>query len=128
MRGTDIQKVHHAFGTNGIITELELTLKPALDWLHTITLFDSYGDALRFCKAASAPELDLFLLTSVEKGFAPFYEHLGARFPADRNAVFAMVSPASIDPLSRTCHGPWWSGIALHEWERARSERTSARL
>jgi FAD/FMN-containing dehydrogenase len=107
LRGTDIQKVHHAFGTNGIITELELTLKPALDWLHTITLFDSYGDALRFCKAASAPELDLFLLTSVEKGFAPFYEHLGARFPADRNAVFAMVSPASIDRYRElaTVHG-----------------------
>lgn len=107
LRGADIQKVHHAFGTNGIITELELTLKPALDWLHTITLFEHYGDALRFCKAASTPELDLFLLTSVEKGFAPFYEHLGERFPDNRSAVFAMVSPASIDQYRSlaTSHG-----------------------
>lgn len=97
LQGADIQKVHHAFGTNGIITQLELTLKPAQDWLHTITLFESYGDALRFCTAVSTPELDLYLLTSVERGFAPFYAHLGERFPHDRHAVFAMVSPQSID-------------------------------
>ncbi|WP_250514615.1 FAD-binding oxidoreductase [Caballeronia sp. INDeC2] len=97
LRGADIQKVHHAFGTNGIITQLDLTLEPAQDWLHTITLFETYGDALRFCTEASTPAVDLYLLTSVEKGFAPFYAHLGERFPLNRHAVFAMVSPRSID-------------------------------
>ncbi|WP_050463569.1 FAD-binding oxidoreductase [Herbaspirillum autotrophicum] len=95
--GADIQKVHHAYGTNGIITELELCIKPAFDWQHNIMLFDHYTDALRFCKAASTPELDLFLLTSVDRNFAPYYEELlGEHFPADRDAVFAMVAPQSL--------------------------------
>ena len=32
LRGADIQKVNHAYGTNGIITELELPLAPAYRW------------------------------------------------------------------------------------------------
>ena len=93
--GAEIQKVHHAFGTNGIITRLELALKPALDWLHHIMLFPDYGSALGFGMAASAA-IDVFLLTTVERRFARFYGVLGARFPADRDAMFAMVNPAQI--------------------------------
>ena len=32
LRGADVQKVNHAYGTNGIITELELPLAPAYRW------------------------------------------------------------------------------------------------
>ena len=55
LKDSDIQKVHHAYGTNGIITALTLTLKPAVDWVHHIALFDSYSAALRFgCEATEA--------------------------------------------------------------------------
>ncbi|MBL8382549.1 MAG: FAD-binding oxidoreductase [Burkholderiales bacterium] len=97
LRGADIQKVHHAFGTNGIITRLELALAPAVDWLHQILLFPDYRRALEFGVAASRPDLDSFLLTTVERRFARFYGVLGERFPADRDAVFAMVNPAHLD-------------------------------
>ena len=95
LSGAEVQKVHHAFGSNGIITRLELALKPALDWLHHIMLFPDYGSALGFGMAASAA-IDVFLLTTVERRFARFYGVLGARFPADRDAMFAMVNPAQI--------------------------------
>lgn len=100
LRDADIQKVHHAFGTNGIITALTLTLKPAVHWVHQIALFKSYGDALRFgCAATEAigGSLDAFLITAVERRIAPYYEaEFGARFPADQDAVFAMVHPACL--------------------------------
>ena len=32
LRGADIQKVNHAYGTNGVITELEMPLAPAYRW------------------------------------------------------------------------------------------------
>ena len=95
LEGAEIQKVHHAFGTNGIITRLELALKPAVDWLHHIMLFPDYASALVFGMAASS-EIDVFLLTSVERRFARFYGVLGERFPPDRDAMFAMVNPAQI--------------------------------
>jgi len=112
--GADIQKVHHAFGTNGIMTELTLSLKPAVDWVHHIALFDGYAQALQFGMSAteavnrtvpiggnaSIPTgpneqlMDAFLITAVERRFAPFYEkEFGARFPANHDAVFSMIHP-----------------------------------
>ena len=96
----DIQKVHHAYGTNGIITALTLSLKPAVNWVHHIALFDSYGDALRFgCEATEAigTSLDAFLITAVERRIAPYYDsEFGDRFPSTKDAVFSMVHPDAL--------------------------------
>ncbi len=121
LRDADIQKVHHAFGTNGIMTELTLALKPAVDWVHHIALFPSYRRALEFCVAAteacaranpirgetaaaaalsqtSGPALDAFEITAVDQRFAPFYANaFGPRFPPGRDAVFSMVHPQDLD-------------------------------
>jgi FAD/FMN-containing dehydrogenase len=100
LKDADIQKVHHAYGTNGIITALTLTLKPAVDWVHHIALFDSYSAALKFgCEATEAigKSVDAFLITAVERRIAPYYEsEFGDRFPANKNAVFSMVNPATL--------------------------------
>jgi FAD binding domain len=100
LHGADIQKVHHAYGTNGIITAVTLTLKPAVDWVHHIALFNSYSAALRFgCEATEAigNTLDAFLITAVERRIAPYYEStFGIRFPAHQDAVFSMVHPQSL--------------------------------
>jgi len=97
LHGSDIQKVHHAYGTNGIITALTLRLKPAVDWVHHIGLFDSYSAALRFgCEATEAIgiEVDAFLITAVERRIAPYYtSSFGDRFPDSKDAVFSMVNP-----------------------------------
>ena len=101
LHGADIQKVHHAYGTNGIITALTLRLKPAIDWIHHIGLFDSYSAALRFgCAATEAigSSVDAFLITAVERRIAPYYtSSFGERFPSNKDAVFSMVSPAQLD-------------------------------
>lgn len=96
----DIQKVHHAYGTNGIITALTVTLKPAVEWVHHIGLFNSYSDALRFgCAATEAIgiSLDAFLITAVERRIAPYYtDTFGPLFPQTKDAIFAMVNPDSL--------------------------------
>ncbi len=102
--GADIQKVHHAYGTNGIITRLTLSLNLAVDWVHHIALFDSYADALRFgCVACEAmhgergPQIDAFLITAVERRIAPYYAStFGERFPHTHDAVFSMVNPSAL--------------------------------
>ncbi len=94
--GDEIQKVHHAYGTNGVITEVELALSPAVDWVHCIALFATYRAALDAAVALAADSDDLFLLSTVEARFAPYYTALAAYFPADRHAVFAMVAPEAL--------------------------------
>jgi FAD/FMN-containing dehydrogenase len=48
LRGKDIALVQHAFGTNCIITEVEMPLAPAWDWLEAVVVFESYMAAIRF--------------------------------------------------------------------------------
>jgi FAD/FMN-containing dehydrogenase len=122
LHGSDIQKVHHAYGTNGIITALTLHLKPAVNWVHHIGLFDSYSAALRFgCEATEAigTEVDAFLITAVERRIAPYYtSSFGDRFPDNKDAVFSMVNPAHLTAWRAllTKHGGTES-MALDELE-----------
>ncbi len=96
--GADIQKVHHAYGTNGIITELTLALSPRTEWIHAVALLDGYEAALRFAMAGQET-LDAFLLTPVERRFSPFYRRMASVFPPDRDAVFAMIAEADVARL-----------------------------
>lgn len=118
LEGDQVQKVHHAYGTNGIITEITLALQPQVDWRHVITVFDSYEAASRFCTELPGSGIDLFLLTAVERGFSRYYSHIEKVFPAGRDAVFAMVAPDSLDAyaaLGARCGGT--QTMALSEQE-----------
>ena len=42
-------------GTNGILTEVEVALSPAVDWVHAIALFPRYRAVLDCATAASTP-------------------------------------------------------------------------
>lgn len=100
LHGADIQKVHHAFGTNGILTELDVSLAPAQDWRHVIVTFDDtaagYGAALRLGVALSRPDLAARLVCTVDKRFQPYYPEFGAHFPADHHALFGMIAAPSL--------------------------------
>lgn len=97
LHGDEIQKVQHAYGTNGIVVEMGVALTKATDWIHTAALFDGYDKALRFATQAQVDGLDCYLLTTVERRFAPYYKKLGDYFPDDRDAVFAMVAPGDME-------------------------------
>ncbi|GAB1538215.1 FAD-binding oxidoreductase [Scytonema sp. NUACC21] len=48
LRGDDVQKVNHAWGINGIITEVEIPLGPAYPWTEAIATFDDFMAAAKF--------------------------------------------------------------------------------
>ncbi len=79
--------------------ELTLALSPLIEWIHAVALFDGYDAALDFAVAAQARRLDAFLLTPVERRFAPYYRRMAAVFPPDRDAVFAMIGRGRTRPL-----------------------------
>ncbi len=97
----EIQKVQHAYGTNGIVLEMELALSKSKDWIHCAALFDGYDKALRFAMAAQEKSLDCYLLTVVERRFSEFYHKLSDRFPSDRDAVFSMVAPEEFEEFEK---------------------------
>ncbi len=101
LQGADIQKAHHAYGSNGVITEVDVALTAWVDWQHTITLFERYDDVLRFGLAAAAAALadrshiDVFQLSAVERRITPYYQGLRQHLQ-DADAMFAQVSPATL--------------------------------
>ena len=122
LRGRDILKAQHAYGTNGIITAMDYALTPATDWLHTIALFDGYDRALGFALEAQEAGVDAFLMTVVESRFARFYKRLTKVFPTDRDAVFSMVAPAEAAAFADRvrAHGGTISlSHSLHKMEAA---------
>ncbi|MBT9293019.1 FAD-binding oxidoreductase [Prosthecodimorpha staleyi] len=46
--GDDLSKVMHAYGTNGVITEVEMPLTAAYDWIDVLVAFDDFMAAVRF--------------------------------------------------------------------------------
>lgn len=128
LHGHDIQKVQHAYGTNGIVMELEIGLTKATDWVHTAALFESYDATLRFCLKALDDKLDCYLLTTVDRRFSRFYTKFGDLFPADRDAVFAMIAPEEQAPLCRTGSVVRRPGFVRHDAGRASCKGVAARL
>ncbi|MBN9671093.1 FAD-binding oxidoreductase [Roseibium aggregatum] len=48
MTGEDLQKVMHAYGTNGVITEVEMPLTASYAWADVLVGFDDFMDAVAF--------------------------------------------------------------------------------
>ena len=55
LRGDAIQKVNHAYGTNGVITEVEMPLAPAYPWVDLIVGFDDLMTRGPLRRCARAP-------------------------------------------------------------------------
>jgi FAD/FMN-containing dehydrogenase len=97
LSGDDVGFVFHAWGTTGIILEAQLKLVPAEKWIDCIATFPTYGDVIGFGNAAFDSDLDIFLLSAVERRFAPFYKRLEAYFDGSRHAMFSMVKSCDVD-------------------------------
>jgi FAD/FMN-containing dehydrogenase len=65
LRGADIQKVNHAYGTNGVITELELPLAPAYRWAELLVALPDLAAAARCADAVAREDAILKKLVSV---------------------------------------------------------------
>lgn len=56
LTGEDLHKVTHAYGTNGIITEVEMPLTAAYEWVDAIVGFDKFMDAARYGNALACQD------------------------------------------------------------------------
>jgi hypothetical protein len=98
LRGKDTRLLQHGYGTNGIITEVEMALAPARQWIELLVAFDDYPGAIRHAltigtetglvkKLASAYEWP------IGQWLAPFAPYV----PDGKSIVMAMIDTASIE-------------------------------
>ncbi|MFN6499924.1 MAG: FAD-binding oxidoreductase [Nostoc sp. DedQUE01] len=100
LRGDDVQKVNHAWGINGIITEVEIPLGPAYPWAEVIVTFDDLIAAAKFGHALGSADGMIKKLISVFASPIPQYFHaLQQYIPEGTHAVFLMVAEPSLELL-----------------------------
>jgi FAD/FMN-containing dehydrogenase len=100
LRGDAVYQVAHAYGTNGIITELEIPLAPAYAWAELIVAFDDFMMAARFGQAlGDADGLIKKLITIVADPIPTCFAAFQGVIPPGAHCALLMVSEESIGPL-----------------------------
>jgi FAD/FMN-containing dehydrogenase len=101
LRGDQVQAVNHAYGTTGIITELEMPLGPAYPWAELIVCFDDFMTAARFGLALSrADGLIKKLITICAQPIPTYFGTLQADIPAGQHVALLMVAETCLEPLA----------------------------
>ncbi|MCR5855427.1 FAD-binding oxidoreductase [Mesorhizobium sp. J428] len=99
LTGEDLHKVTHAYGTNGIISEVEMPLTAAYDWVDVIVGFDTFMDAARYGNALGLQDGLLTKLISPIASPAPFtyFKRHQKFFREGQSICLVTVAPHSLD-------------------------------
>jgi FAD/FMN-containing dehydrogenase len=99
LTGEDLHKVTHAYGTNGIITEVEMPLTAAYDWVDVLVGFDSFMAAARYGNSLACQDgLLTKLITPIAAPVPQLYFKRHQKFLRDGQSICAvMVAPHSLD-------------------------------
>jgi FAD/FMN-containing dehydrogenase len=101
LRGDAVQQVNHAYGTNGIITELEIPLGAAHPWAELIVTFSDFMSAARFGQALGQSDGIIKKLISIHAAPIPtYFAALRNYIPGDRHCALLIVSEACLEPLA----------------------------
>ncbi|MEQ8966543.1 MAG: FAD-binding oxidoreductase [Azospirillaceae bacterium] len=101
LEGDDVLKATHAYGCNGIITQVTLPLAPAWPWVDVMAGFDDFEAAMDFCDAlASADPIVKKLITPIDAPVAQDFFRPLKPFLSDGEAVvLMMIAAGSMAPL-----------------------------
>ena len=123
-RGEELARVSHAYGTNGIITEIEMPLAPAYDWVGMFVAFDDFNPAMEFAEdLANQDGILIKLATVFEAPTAHAYFQRVKPYVADNTHLVAlMVAPHSMDGFEAFAARRSGARIIYrsdnHDWER----------
>ena len=100
LRGAEAMLMHHLWGTNGLVLELEVGLAPAQPWLEMLTTFTGFDAALAFADAlAHAPGIAKREVAFLAQPVPDHLAQLAAHLPTGCHAVLSLVAEACEAPL-----------------------------
>ncbi|MBY5933814.1 FAD-binding oxidoreductase [Tateyamaria omphalii] len=124
-RGEELARVSHAYGTNGIITEIEMPLAPAYDWVEMFVTSKDFMAATRFAQdLANEDGILIKLATVFEAPVAKdYFQRVAPHVEADDTLIGLMVAPHSMDGFQTLLgRNPDLTLIYRsddHDWDRA---------
>lgn len=113
LRGDEVYQVAHAWGTNGIITEVELPLAPAYPWAEQGIAFRDFMQAARFCQALADADGIVKKLVSLHAWPIPsYFSIVKGTIPAGSHLVLLMVAEMSVEALADLVRE--WQGEVIY--------------
>jgi len=100
LRGADAMLLHHTYGTNGIVLELEVALTPAIDWMECVVTFGQFDAALDFAyQFGLAPGLVKKEVCFLGAPVPDYMTTLGEHLPPGCHAVLLVFAPYCEDAM-----------------------------
>jgi FAD/FMN-containing dehydrogenase len=100
LRGDAVQQVTHAYGTNGIITELDIPLAPAFPWAEIIVVFDDFLTAAKFGQELSDQDGIVKKLVSILAApISSYLTALNSYLPAGKHSALLLVSEFDLEAV-----------------------------
>lgn len=100
LRGDDVHKINHGYGTNGIITELEIPLGSAYGWAELIVTFDDFITAAKFGQALGDSDGLIKKLISIHAYPIPsYFAALKSYLPEGKHCALLMIAESCVEPL-----------------------------
>jgi len=101
LRGDAAQKISRAYGTTGIITELEMPLAPAQSWIDVIVAFDDFIECVRFGHAiAMADGIVKKLLSAAQWPLPQHFAAYRSFCPDGKSLLSAMIGDMSMESFA----------------------------
>ncbi len=119
--GTDALQIHHAWGLNGVITEVTLRTVPRRDWIGCIATFDSYEAAYSTgIDIAKAQNIAAKLLTTVDARITAYFPKLDGHIRKGKDLMVSLVPSEDVDAFKAcVAAGGGVVDLALSDAERA---------
>jgi len=96
LRGADALQMHHMWGTNGLVLEVELALAPSHPWVEQVVTFADRDDALEYANAlAHAPGVLKKNITVLLLPVPAYMTRLAKHLPDGEHAVLSLVAEVS---------------------------------
>ncbi len=101
LRGDDVYQVAHAWGTNGIITELEIPLGPAYAWAEAIVTFPDFMTTAHFGQRLSDSDGLIKKLVCICAAPIPgYFAALKQYLPEGSHCALILVAECCLEPFA----------------------------
>lgn len=99
--GADTLQIHHAWGLNGVITEVTMRTVPTRDWVGCIASFDTYEGAYAAgVQLAEAAEVACKLLTTVDARICEYFPRLKGHIRAGKHLLVSLLPQQDVPAFS----------------------------
>ena len=100
LKGDQVKNVLHAYGTTGIITELEIPLAPTYPWQEAIVVFDDFMTAAKFGQTLSDSSGIVKKLISIHDApISRYFAALQNYIPEGKHCALLMISEYDFAPF-----------------------------